>query len=151
MDELTKIGKYYLTWGRLNLGTSWPDTEQSLWWRGRLEWLRRCISSVQLLKPNFLQSFVFGKFEEAHFILLRTRITANCYTKDHFPTLIIKNNASLFTLSLMFRVFCHYDVMHIINSQGKLLHPRTVREDKYMELLYTHPRMHWHRYVIVLW
>ena len=30
----------------------------------------------------------------------------------------------------MFRVLYHYDVMHIISCEGKLLYPRTVSEEK---------------------
>ena len=56
------------------------------------------------------------------------------HKEQFFNFIYKKNNASVFILSLMFRVLYHYDVMHIINCQGKLPYPRTVSEDNFYKV-----------------
>ena len=56
------------------------------------------------------------------------------HKEQFFNFLYPKNNASVFILSLKFRVLYHYDDMHIINCQGKLSYPRTISEDNILQV-----------------
>ena len=125
MDELTKIGT---TWPRGQVFLIPSKACDEGWARMAAKMSFFCTATQAKFSAVFR---LWGMWRSSIYPSLNDNCTQMLHKEQFFNLIYHRNNASVFILSFLFRVLYHYDVMHIINCQGKLLYPRTVSEDKF--------------------